>query len=183
MSLGVAFKAFFAALSSREKSDRLKLALEPLSGRGEPIPEAKPPRDTSKPQADRPVTSGRSDALTLLSTLQRESRFLDLVHESLDGFDDAQIGCAAREVIRDCRKTLDRIFAINHLAEQDEGSSCPISSNPSPAQFRIVGASGGSLGTITHRGWKATRCEVPIWNGERGDSWILAPVEIEVNAK
>ncbi len=175
MSLGVAFKAFFAAISNRKTSDRIRLALS-----GEPIAPRLPEQPPEPIQAAKPLVAARSDAITLLSTLQREARLLDLVQESLDGFNDAQIGAAAREVLRDSRKCLDRMFAIEPLAEADEGAVCQVQSNPSPARFRLVGKSEGNSGTIAHRGWKATRCEIPKWNGSPQESLILAPIEIDV---
>lgn len=175
MSLGVAFKAFFAAISNPKTSERIRLALL-----GEPQTAALP---TQKPEPIPPAKardSGRSEAITLLSTLQREARLLDLVQESLEGFSDAQVGAAAREVLRDSRKSLDRMFAIEPLAAEDEGAVCQIDANPSPARFRLVGKSAGESGTIAHRGWKATRCEIPKWNGSPQESLILAPIEIDV---
>ncbi|MCA9129063.1 MAG: DUF2760 domain-containing protein, partial [Planctomycetales bacterium] len=102
----------------------------------------------------------------------------------LDSFDDAQIGSAAREVMRDCRKTLDRMFAIEPLSDSEEGQSLTLVGDESPNRARISGSgsavSGTSTtGTITHRGWQATKCEVPKWNGQEDDAWILAPVEVE----
>ncbi len=180
MSLGVAFKAFFAALFNRQAAERLRQALQPEPARPtlsapqiEPTIESKPSTKLAPP--------ARNDALTLLATLQREARWLDLVHESLDGFEDAQIGAAAREVLRDCRKSLDRMFAIQPLAADEEGAICPLPSQPSPANFRIVGKSTGSSGVITHRGWQATQCEIPKWSGHSNEALLLAPVEVEVS--
>ncbi len=96
MAIGVAFLAFFKALFDSEAAERIRLALKPDSAQAK-LPES--PKSEEKPKStpvkvpEQPI---RSDALTLLSTLQREARFLDLVQESLDGFDDAQIGAAAR---------------------------------------------------------------------------------------
>jgi hypothetical protein len=182
MSLGVAFKAFFAALTNRQVSDRLQRALEQedSASPGLPAP-ASADRGHGKAPESLPVPEGsRSEALTLLSTLQREARFLDLVQEPLDGFDDAQIGAAAREVLRDCKKTLDRVFAISSLAEHEEGAACEIEDSASPAKYRMVGKSTGTTGVIAHRGWQATQCEVPKWNGHRDEALILAPIEIQI---
>jgi len=189
MSVGVAFKAFFAALFNRPMSERLKLVLQ-----ADPNQPLFPATQTAVPDAPRASTQPagppsqaiskkpqRSEALTLLSTLQRESRLLDLVHESLDGFEDAQIGAAAREVLRDCRKSLERMFAIAPLTETEEGGTCPIPHQPSPSKYRVVGKSTGTSGQITHRGWQATRCELPQWSGQNDEAWILAPMEIDVD--
>ena len=178
MSVGVAFKAFFAALFNRQVSQRLEAALQ-----AEAPPPALPAQEPAvKADAAKPtVAATRSDALTLLATLQREARWLDLVHESLDGFDDAQIGAAAREVLRDCRKSLDRMFAIEPLADAEEGAGCQVPEQASPSQYRLLGKASGRSGVITHRGWRATHCDVPTWNGQASERMLLAPIEVEVS--
>lgn len=174
MGLGTAFQAFFAALFNRQKAERIRAALanESTASAAPPLE----PKLTVKP----PVPS-RSDALTLLSTLQREARLVDLVCEPLDSFSDAQIGAAAREVLRDCRKTLDRLFAITPLSDKEEGSDFSIPATHSPARLRLVGKSQGQRGTVVHRGWLATSCELPSWQGDKADAMVLSPTEIEVN--
>lgn len=182
MAVGVAFRAFFAALFQSDASERIRVALDSTNL---PAPTAPPPpsaKDVSEAPGRKPVAAPtRSEALTLLSTLQREARLLDLVQEPLESFEDAQIGAAAREVLKDCRQTLDRMFGIIPLAEEEEGSTRGLEPGVSPNRVRLVGRSDGSSGTITHRGWQATRCDVPLWSGGRNEGWILAPTEIEVN--
>lgn len=172
MAVGTAFKAFFAALFDSEASKKIDAALS------SPAPEPKAIPEKSKPAA--PVKPVRSDAITLLSTLQREARLLDLVQESLEQFSDAQIGAASRDVLRDCQKTLGRMFAIEPLSEVDEGQPMEVSEKTSPARVRATGGSHGS-GSVVHRGWKATSCEIPKWSGHRDDAWILAPTEVEIS--
>ena len=178
MAIGVALQAFFKALFDPAAAERIKLALNPESAQAK-LPEK--PKSAPAKQAPQPI---RSEALTLLSTLQREARFLDLVQESLDGFEDAQIGAAARGVLADCHKTLDRMFAIAPLSAAEEGDTLAVPEGASPNAFRIVGSSGSSgtgvSGTVTHRGWKATCCELPKWNGKRDEAWVLAATEVEV---
>ena len=184
MSMGVAFRAFFAALFDSGKAARIERALaeksekalETATAAAEPAPPAVAPQPKAAAKS-----AARSDALTLLATLQRESRLLDLVQEPLDQFTDAQIGAAAREVLKDARQTLDRLFAIGPLSDVDEGSKLEIEANHSPNRLRLVGKASGSSGTVTHRGWRATCCEIPQWNGSRDDSLVLAPTEVEVD--
>lgn len=184
MSLGVAFRAFFAALFNSDVSVRIEQALAEPGGEGaQRIPaslDTVSPAAESKPAA-RPPSAARSDALTLLSTLQREARLLDLIQEPLEGCSDEQIGAAAREVLKDSRQTLQRLFAIQPLSDVEEGDKLSIAADASPNRLRLVGKSSGSSGTVAHRGWKATSCEVPQWNGSRDDAMILAPTEIEVD--
>ena len=138
MSLGVAFKAFFAALFNRQAAERLRVALQSAPQQTKLPTPTTDPAATPKPLA-KPNLPIRSEALTLLSTLQREARLLDLVHESLDGFEDAQIGAAAREVLRDCRQSLDRMFAINPIAEAEAGTLCQFPPHLSPGKYHLVG--------------------------------------------
>ncbi len=184
MNLGLAFRAFFAALFNSERAARLKLALQDSPTTVAPAtvaPAAEPAKQTTQaPKTVKPAVPVRSEALTLLSTLQREARLLDLVHESLDDFKDEQIGAAAREVLRDCRQSLNRMFAIEPLSQQQEGESCAVDSASSPVRLRVVGSSQGASGTIAHRGWQAQRCELPVWNGQAVDALVLAPVEVDV---
>jgi len=185
MSLGLAFRAFFAVLSRRELAERVKAALEeptPLAREALPAP-GKPAAaavsTAPKPTADPPK---RSEALTLLSALQREARLIDLIMEPLDGVEDAAIGAAVREVLRDSQKTLSRMFALQPLAEVEEGSPLNLPAAPSPAKYRLVGSAsaGTARGIVTHRGWRATKCDVPTWTGTASESQVLAPIEVEV---
>ncbi|QDV21816.1 DUF2760 domain-containing protein [Aureliella helgolandensis] len=185
MAIGVAFKAFFATLFDREVSHRVQQALDgslriEATASAQDEKTGKPQSQAaSAPRAQTPPAPARSEALTLLSTLQREARLLDLVHESLDGFEDAQVGAAAREVLRDCRKTLDRLFNIEPLSEVEEGEKLSVDAQASPNRLRVTGNTDATHGEVTHRGWKASRCEVPKWNGKRDDAWVLAPVEVD----
>lgn len=184
MSLGLAFRAFFAVLSRRESAERVRAALTPPT---EKLQESLPaPRKTpespviaaAKP-ADAPPK--RSEALTLLSALQREARLIDLVMEPLDGVEDAAIGAAVREVLRDSQKTLNRMFALQPLADEPEGEAIDLPTSPSPAMYRLVGnATSATRGTVAHRGWRATKCEVPKWTGATSESNVIAPIEVEV---
>src|SRR5436190_10947746 len=133
--IAVAFQAFFAALSSKEKAERIGAALEDA-----PLPRgaiAKPsPRVTV--QATPPRSSGRSDAITLLAALQRESRLLDLVKQPLASFSDEQIGAAARNVLGDCRAVIDRFFQLEPVSEGQENSPCEVPQGYDPANYKLT---------------------------------------------
>lgn len=187
MGLMVATKAFFKLLTNRALSESFddfasgKLALEAAKSKPDSAP-AKPsekPKAKSKPKP----TSGRSDAISLLSALQREARFLDLVNESLDGYSDAQIGGAARDVIRDCGAVIERMFALQPLSTAQDGDSLETPAEFDPAEYRLTGNVTGDApfkGTLAHHGWKATKCEVPKYSGSVLSSQIVAPIELEI---
>lgn len=185
MRIALAFKAFFLVLFRREAAQAVRAALENLqSPAAAPLSAQERAPAQPKPVAVQaaPKPAARSDALTLLSTLQREARFLDLVGEPLDGFEDAQVGAAARQVLADVRKALDRMFAIGPLIDQEEGMKVAIPKPASPVRYHVVGSNAeqAERGTLVHRGWKAERCQTPTWNGSRDDAFVLSPAEIEV---
>ncbi len=128
-----------------------------------------------------PLTSARSDAVTLLETLQREARFVDFLMEPLDAATDAQVGAVARDIHRDCGKTLERLFAIEPATSQEEGETIEIPTGYDPGLYRVTGqtTSGTIRGTIVHPGWMVSRAELPKWNGRPTSEKIVAPIEVE----
>ena len=117
--------------------------------------------------------------MTLLSALQREARLLDLMSEPLDQYSDSQIGAAARDVIRDSKKCMDKLFSLRPIVEQSEGERIDIPSQPSPVRWKVLGGT-GSKGTIVHPGWIAGKVELPSWTGGPEDDLVLSAVEVEV---
>jgi hypothetical protein len=191
MRLFLATRAFFTVLTNKHKAAEIeKFLLAP------PNPRIAPPDDSNKvaqePLPSKPSfaktaipKSTRSDALTLLSSLQREARLLDLVSEPLDQYSDAQIGAAARDVIRDTKKCIDKLFSLRPLVTQSEGETVVIPDQPSPVRWKIIGATGNSSpgkssGTIVHPGWIASKVDLPSWTGGPEDDLVLSATEVEV---
>ena len=169
MSLGTAFKAFFKILGDAELAGRVRQLLDGSAAEA--------------PAEPGTVTQKRSEALTLLSALQREGRLVDFVMEPLDGYSDAQVGAAARDVHRDCGAVIQRLFGPEALNGQSEGSSVEVPAGYDPAAWRLTGSpagDGAQRGTLQHPGWKAARCEVPSWTGAPDSARVLAPAEVEV---
>lgn len=124
----------------------------------------------------------RNDALTLLAILQREARFLDFVQESVDDHSDSDIGAAVRELHRECAATVERHFAIRPASTRSEGTPVEVPAGFDPARYRFVGRIPGSppfRGKVAHPGWKATRCDVPVWKGPGESAMIVAPTTVE----
>lgn len=136
------------------------------------------PAPAPVPQAPKPQ---RSDAISLLASLQREGRLLDFLKEPIDGYSDAQIGAAVRDIHRECGAVLERQFAIRPVLEKPEGSTVALSSEPAH-RIRLTGKvdSGAASGTLVHNGWMATKCEIPVWSGEKDAVSILAQAEVEL---
>jgi hypothetical protein len=197
MRIVLAFRVFFAALFRADCAERLRIALEggaptlgnpsavvlpvdpkvSASGRNESQTSAGPVQVAGSVSG--PTGTHRSEALTVLSVLQREARLLDLVSESLDAYTDEQIGGAARNVLRDTHKSLQQMFGLQPLSQVAEGDSIPIPKNASPMRWRIAGNTASDRGTLAHAGWVATRVELPKWSGVRDDAWVIAPLEVE----
>jgi hypothetical protein len=179
--IGVAFRAFFAALSSRERSEQIEAVLK-----GATLPkgdaEAKSPLPRQQPEATPP---GRSEAITLLAALQREARLVDLVKQPLGQFSDEQIGAAARSVLGDSAAVLDRFFGIEPVAAGEEGSMCEVAACYDPARYKLAGAVEGKgpfRGRLVHQGWRATLVRLPAWTGSREGVLVIAPAEVEVSS-
>jgi hypothetical protein len=178
MRLMLAFRVFFRVLFSASVAETVRRALDsPV------ITESTAALAPKVKEAPAPKQPARSEALTLLAALQREARFVDLVQEPLADYADAQIGAAARDVLRDCGKVLSRMFAIGPLATESEGAELSVPDGFDANRFRLVGNVGGSppvRGKLVHHGWQATKCEVPAWTGGESAALVIAPVEVEI---
>jgi hypothetical protein len=181
MRIGLAFRVFFAALFDPAASQRLEQALSAPS-----VEEIKQAPSIERTPVAPAKLAVRSEALTLLAALQREARLLDIIHEPLGNYSDAQIGAAARDVLRNCASVLNRWFGLQPLLVQEEGSSVEVPAGYDPQRFRLVGNVSGDppfQGQLAHPGWLATKCDLPAWTGNRESAAVVAPVEVEVGVQ
>ncbi len=152
-----------------------------LSKTEEP-PETAPDR-TATPRAAAPQPPARTDAVTLLATLQREGRFIDFLKEPISAYTDAQVGAAVRDIHRDCNSVLERQFALRPVVAEPEGSMVDVGSHPDPGKFKLSGQAGTGqsvVGKLLHHGWQVTQCHLPQWTGSPASVNIIAPAEIEL---
>ncbi len=183
MRLTIAIRAFFSALFHAATAQRIALALRPPDEAAAPPAleaAAKPQREPKPAPQKRPV---RSDAVSLLATLQREARFVDLVQETLDQYSDEQVGAAARDVLRDCRSVLDRLFKLRPVIAGEEGQVIEVPIGYDAGRFRLTGNVAGEpplRGSLVHHGWEAVRCELPQWAGSDEAARVVAPAEIQL---
>lgn len=181
MRIGLAIRVFFKILLD----GRFAAAVRDQLTHGAAPPPITPPA-SSPPAAVTPAPAKpprRNDALTLLATLQREARLIDMVREPLGQYSDAQVGAAAREVLRDCGRVLDRLFGLEPLVAQEEGSPIEVPADYDAGRYRLTGSVSGTppfRGRLVHHGWLATRCELPTWSGSPAAQLVVAPQEIEV---
>jgi hypothetical protein len=136
--------------------------------------------------APKPNTAAlhREGALAFLALLQREGRFVDFVRESLEGFDDAQIGAAARDVHRGCRKVIEQHLSLEPVMPGEEEAKVSIPKGFDPAEVRLIGEAKGEppyKGTLRHHGWRVTETKLPTL-ADGVDRTVIAPAEVELSA-
>ena len=178
-----AVRAFFRILFDRKVAAEAALLLTGSTAAAPTTPSqaSKPAAAPAPPAPKRPA---RSDALTLLAALQREARLVDFLQETLDGYSDAQIGAAVRDVQRDARSVLSRLFDLRPLTDSAEGASLQVPAGADAMRYRLVGNVAGSppyRGVVRHHGWKAGKCELPEWTGSADSQSVVAPIEVEVS--
>jgi hypothetical protein len=181
MRIGLAIRVFFKILlDGRFGAEVAKVLAGGATASVSHVPTPSPPAAAAPAAAKTPR---RNDAVTLLATLQREARLIDMVREPLGQYTDAQVGAAAREVLRDCGRVLDRLFGLEPLVGQEEGSPIEVPAEYDAGRYRLTGNVSGTppfRGRLVHHGWLATRCELPTWSGNPNAQLVVAPQEVEV---
>jgi hypothetical protein len=189
--LSIAFGAFFRSLgdaefAARVRDDRLGPVAMPGSAPGA-APHAAPtvaptPAPTPAPTAAPLRAPSAESALQLLSLFQREARLIDFTQENLSAYSDADIGAAARVVHEGCARVLREHFSIEAVRAETEGSRVTLEEGFDAASVRLTGNVVGQApfkGTLSHRGWRATRVQLPQL-AEKHDARVLAPAEVEL---
>jgi hypothetical protein len=118
----------------------------------------------------------------LLGVFQREGRLVDFLNEDLEGYEDAQVGAAVRNIHGNCRKALDRLVKLKAVADHNEGEEIAVKEGFDPAAIRLVGNVKGEppfKGIIRHRGWRIETLNIPDLSGDEY-AGILEPAEVEI---
>jgi hypothetical protein len=188
----LAFLCFFRLLFGRrlpaeaakylpEGAEPPKALPEKVEAKPEPKPEAK--KEPEKPKV--PTSQHHRDgALALLALLQREGRFVDFVRDAVDGASDADIGAAAREVHRGCRKVLDQHLSIEPVMPGEEEAKVAVPKGFDPAEVRLIGEAKGEppyRGTLRHHGWRVVDAKLPTL-ADGVDRMVIAPAEVELGS-
>lgn len=189
MRIWQAIRAFFAVLVDREAAKEIREIVD--RRRKKPVAAPPPAAVVEQPAIGPPTAVKRpsakltkSEALVLLEALQREARFVDFIKEDLQAYSDSQIGAAVRDIQRDCAAVLERFFAIRPVIDVPEGTEYVLQEGFDSGRFRVVGNVQGAppyRGKVTHHGWEATECRLPVWSGTEGAVRIIAPAELEVS--
>jgi hypothetical protein len=121
-------------------------------------------------------------AVQILALLQRDGRLIDFLMEDLTSYQDAQIGAAVRDVHAGSRQALARYLTLEPVMDDEEGRPVSVERGTDPARLKVTGNAVGApplRGTLRHRGWEATRVELPPL--PVSGRTIVAPAEVEVS--
>jgi hypothetical protein len=169
----MAFRAFFNLLFSGELSAEILIALN-LSRRSGAAP--------AKAAPVPPAPAGASDgALQILGILQRDSRLIDFLMEDVSAYSDDQIGAAVRELHDQCRDAIARYVTLAPVIDGVEGTYAK-APGQDPNLVKFVGnvpAKPPAGGTLRHKGWRATKVDLPLLAAKQ-DATIIAAAEIEI---
>ena len=189
--LSIAFGSFFKSLgdaefAARVRDDAVGPAVVPTPA-PTPAPTLAPtaaptPAPTPAPTAAPLRAPSAESALQLLSLLQREARLIDFTQENLSAYSDADIGAAARVVHEGCARVLREHFTIEPVRAEAEGSRITLEEGFDATSVRLTGNVVGQApfkGTLSHRGWRATKVQLPQL-AEKHDARVLAPAEVEL---
>jgi hypothetical protein len=191
MPVALAFRCFFRLLAGKQlPSDVLPYVPDDAKPKQLEAAADKPKSkiaDEVKPKVeDKPKIATaqhhRDGALALLALLQREGRLVDFLREPLDGFSDADIGAAARDVHRGCRKVLEQNLTFEPVMPGEEEAKVSVPKGFDPAEIRLVGEAKGDppfKGTLRHHGWRVIEAKLPTL-AEGVDRTVIAPAEVEL---
>jgi hypothetical protein len=146
------------------------------------LPEPPKPVVAEKAKPASLAAHHKDGALALLALLQREGRLVDFLRDSIDGASDADIGVAAREVYRGCRKVLDQHMSFEPVMPGEEEAKVSVPKGFDPAEIRLIGEAKGEppfRGTLRHHGWRVTETKLPSL-AEGVDRAVIAPAEVEL---
>jgi hypothetical protein len=166
-----AFRTFFSIL------DDSRIPEDVAAGLGA----AAAPAPTAPVHPAAPPPEAPHRAVQMLALLQRDGRFVDFLMEDLTAYQDAQVGAAVRDVHAGCRQALTRYFTLEPVMTEEEGQSVTIDSDADAARIKVIGNIAGQppyRGALRHRGWEASRVELPPVPAS-GRS-VIAPAEVEI---
>jgi hypothetical protein len=169
--ISLAFRSFFGLLFGGALPESVLSDLR-LTAKA-----AAPPPKPAAPAA--PVVKTSDGALQFLGILQRDARLVDFLMEDISGYADDQVGAAVRQLHNDARDSVSRYFALQPVIDGVEGTYAKAPGDAALVKFTgNVPAKTPAGGTLRHRGWRASKAELP--NLGKMDAALIAPAEIEI---
>jgi hypothetical protein len=194
MRLLLAIQCFFLVLFAGRLPERAQRLLpEPEPPKPPELPPAAPSAEEREAQRRAEAAeaaketqfraeAARRGALQLLALLQREGRLIDFLEEEIASFSDAQVGAAARDIHKGCRKVLaEHVHVEPVLPDQDE-AAVKVEPGFDPSRIRLVGNVVGQppfTGTLKHPGWRGAAVTLPDLPASVDPS-VIAPAEVEL---
>jgi hypothetical protein len=120
--------------------------------------------------------------LRLLALLQREGRLVDFLTEDVQGYSDADIGGAVRDIHQKCQKALRDHLTLAPVLPQAEGETVEVAPGFDPSAVRLTGNVTGQppfRGTLKHPGWRVTELRLAAPPAGQ-DEFVLMPAEVEL---
>jgi hypothetical protein len=184
MRLVLAIQCFFMVLFSK-RLPKGAVALLPAAATPETekaLPASADPQPAAV-EARRRSEDVVRGAVQLLAILQREGRLLDFLQEEIDGYQDAQIGAAVRDIHRGCKKAIADHLPIEPVLRDAENATVRVDPGFDPSRIRLVGNVLGEppyTGTLRHHGWRTGKVTLPA-AGVATDPTVVAPAEVEIS--
>jgi hypothetical protein len=175
-----AWQAFWRILKSDDEAKRWREGKIPALP--EPPAPSRTEDDIVTEELPRPTEPSVADAVYTLVVLQREGRLIDFLQEEIDGYSDAQVGAAVRQVHARCRKALADAFDVQPLHEGTEEERVTVPEGFDPRHVRVTGKATGEPpfeGVLRHRGWRVGKVEFPQRH-DKLDPNVIQPAEVEV---
>jgi hypothetical protein len=172
----LAFRSFFNILFSGELSPQVLTALN-LTRRGAASTAAPKPAAA----AAAPTLRISDGALQILGIMQRDARLIDFLMEDIASYSDDQIGAAVRELHDQCRDSIARYVTLSPVIDGVEGTYAKAPSADANV-VKFVGnvpAQPPAGGTLRHKGWRASKVDLPALPAKQ-DASVIAPAEIEI---
>jgi hypothetical protein len=120
-------------------------------------------------------------AYQIFYLLQKEGRFVDMLHENIEEYDDETLGGAFRKLHEDLQALFAERFILEPVLKEEEGSEVTLEALDTEL-VKVSGkvpSEGPYVGELIHKGWRLTECRLPeMVEGWKGD--VIAQAEIEI---
>ena len=172
----LAFRSFFNILFSGELSSDVMNALKLTRRTG-----AAAPAKTAAAAPAAPTLRVSDGALQILGIMQRDARLVDFLMEDIAAYSDDQVGAAVRELHDQCRDSIARYITLSPVIDGVEGTYAK-APGADANLVKFVGnvpAQPPPGGTLRHKGWRASKIDLPAL-ATKQDASVIAPAEIEI---
>ena len=142
-----------------------------------------PPPPVTAPPFVPPANQAEGEIAAFLALLQEKGRLVDFLMEDVTGYDDAQVGAAARVIHQGCKEVLNEHFRISPVSVAQEGSQVTVPSGYAADEYRLIGKISGNppfSGKLIHKGWKTDYVKLPRLAKSSGLP-AIAPAEVELS--